>query len=144
MKLITTFVAMLMALCVYNSNGQEAESIKEVINKAYVEGIHNNGDLNVTRKGFHPEFQMFVLRNGTLSKVSIDQWIQRIESSRQRNPNAPAEKASAKFLSVDVTKNVASVKLELHRGEKLLFTDYLYLYKIGGDWKIVSKVYNAH
>lgn len=144
MKLFSTVLVVLMALCAYNANGQDAERIKDVINKAYVEGIHNNGDLNDTRNGFHPDFQMFALRNGALSRVSISDWIQRIESSRQRNPNPPAEKASAKFLSVDVTKNVASVKLELHRGGKLLFTDYLYLYKIGNEWKIVSKVYHAY
>ncbi len=83
-------------------------------------------------------------RNGVLSTVSIGDWIQRIENSRSRNPNAPTEKASAKYLSVDITGDVASVKLELHRGDRLLFTDYLYMYKINGDWKIVSKVYHAH
>ena len=144
MKLFSTVFVMIMALCVINAKGQDSERIKDVINKAYVEGIHNHGDLNDTRNGFHPEFQMFALRNGAVSKVSINDWIQRIESGRQRNPNPPTEKASAKFLSVDVTQNVASVKLELHRGGKLLFTDYLYLYKIGGEWKIVSKVYHAY
>ncbi len=144
MKLITAIFVTLLALNLQNVNGQDAESIKDVINKAYVEGIHNKGDLNDTRNGFHPEFRMFALRNGAVSKVSINDWIQRIENSRKRNPNPPAQKAKAKFLSVDVTKNVASVKLELHRGGKLLFTDYLFLYKIGNEWRIVSKAYNAH
>ncbi len=144
MKLITAIFVTLLALNLQNVNGQDAESIKDVINKAYVEGIHNKGDLKDTRNGFHPEFRMFALRNGAVSKVSINDWIQRIENSRKRNPNPPAQKAKAKFLSVDVTENVASVKLELHRGGKLLFTDYLFLYKIGNEWKIVSKAYNAH
>lgn len=144
MKLITTVFVALMALSFQNAIGQDSESIKDVINKAYVEGIHNKGDLNNTRNGFHPEFRMFALRNGAVSKVSINDWIQRIENSRKRNPNPPSQKAKAKFLSVDVTGNVASVKLELHRGGKLLFTDYLFLYKVGNEWKIVSKVYQAY
>jgi hypothetical protein len=133
-----------MACNICSANGGDAERIKEVINKAYVEGIHNNGDLNDTRKGFHPEFQMIAMRNGTISRITIDDWIQRMEAGRQRNPNPTADKATAKYLSVDVTNDVASVKLELHRAGKLVFTDYLYLYLIGGDWKIVSKVYHAH
>jgi hypothetical protein len=144
MKLLSAVFVVLMGLSTLNAKSQDSERIKDVVNKAYVEAIHNNGDLNEAREGFHPEFQMFVLRNGSLSKVSINDWIQRIENGRNRNQNTPSEKASAKYLSVDVTQNVASVKLELHRGSKLLFTDYLYLYKIGNDWKIVSKVYHAY
>lgn len=144
MKFLTTIFAMLMAFGICTANGQDAERIKDVINKAYVEGIHNNGDLNDTRNGFHSEFQMIAMRNGTISRITIDDWIRRIENSRQRNPNPSTEKASAKYLSVDVTNDVASVKLELHRAGKLVFTDYLYLYKTGDEWKIVSKVYHAH
>lgn len=144
MKHFSTLLVVLMVLTSQAAKSQDAERIKDVINKAYVEGIHNNGDLNDTRNGFHSDFQMFALRNGALSRISIDDWIQRIESSRKRNPNPPADKATAKYLLVDVTQNVASVKLELHRAGKILFTDYLYLYKIGGEWKIVSKVYHAY
>lgn len=144
MKHLCKLLVVLLVLTSQVAKSQDAENIKFVIDKAYVEGIHNNGDLNDTRNGFHSDFQMFALRNGALSKISIDEWIQRIENSRKRNPNPPADKATAKYLSVDVTNNVASVKLELHRGGKILFTDYLYLYKISGDWKIVSKVYHAY
>lgn len=144
MKTVSALFAFLMLLSTLNVKGQDSDRIKDVINKAYVEAIHNNGDLNDTRNGFHPEFQMFALRNGTLSKISVNDWIQRIENGRKRNQNPASEKASAEYLSVDITQNVASVKLELHRGSKLLFTDYLYLYKFGNDWKIVSKVYQAY
>ncbi len=144
MKVFTGLFVMLMVFGLCTANGQEAERIKEVINKAYVDGIHNNGDLNDTRNGFHPEFQMIALRNGTISRITINDWIQRIEAGRQRNPNPTVEQATAKYLSVDVTNDVASVKLELHRAGNLVFTDYFYLYLIGGEWKIVSKVYYAH
>lgn len=144
MKIVSAVFVVLMALSTLNVKSQDSERIKDVINKAYVEAIHNNGDLNDTRNGFHPEFQMFAMRNGALSKVSVNDWIQLIENSRKRNPNPASDKASAKYLSVDITQNVASVKLELQRGGKLLYTDYLYLYKIGNDWKIVSKVYYAY
>lgn len=144
MRLLTAVFVVLMVLSAQNVKSQESERIKDVVNKAYVDAIHNKGNLNDARNGFHPEFQMFVLRNGALSKVSINDWIQRIENGRNRNQNPPSEKASAKYISVDVTQNVASVKLELNRGGRLLFTDYLYLYKIGNDWKIVSKVYHAY
>ena len=142
--IVSTLFMMVMALGIGSAKGQDAENIRQLINKAYVEGIHNQGNLNDTRNGFHPDFQMFVLRNGVVSTVSIDQWIQRIEHGRSRNPNAATEKASARYLSIDVTRDAASVKLELHRGDQVLFTDYLLLYRLNGHWKIVSKAYHVH
>ena len=49
-----------------------------------------------------------------------------------------------KFLVVDVTGSAASVKLELHQGDKRIFTDYLSLYKFPDGWKIVGKIYYRH
>ncbi len=142
--IVSTLFMMVMTLGLVGANGQDADSIKQLINIAYVEGIHNQGNLNDTRNGFHPAFQMFVLRNGVVSTVSIDQWIQRIEQGRSRNPNTATERASARYLSIDIAGEAASVKLELHRGDQVLFTDYLLLYRLNGQWKIVSKAYQVH
>lgn len=144
MKCIRGLLIVIMLWGISTAHAQETERIKEMLNKTYVEGIHNFGNIDDIRNGFHPEFEMIILRDGVISKLSIDDWIQRIEANRQRNPNPPAERTTVKYLSVDVTNDVASVKLELHRGGNLIFTDYFYLYLIGGEWKIVSKVYHAH
>ena len=135
---------MLMLFGICTSHAQETERIKEMLNKAYVEGIHNFGNIDDIRNGFHPAFEMIILRDGVISKLSINDWIERIEANRQRNPNPPAERTTAKYLSVDITNDVASVKLELHRGSNLIFTDYFFLHKIEDEWKILSKVYHAH
>ena len=144
MKVFTGLFAFLMAFGICTANAEEPQRIKELLNKAYVEGIHNYGNIDDIRNGFHPDFEMIASREGTISRISIEDWIQRIEANRQRNPNPPAEKTTVKYLSVDVTHDVASVKLELHRGGNLIFTDYFFLYKINGEWKILSKVYHAH
>jgi hypothetical protein len=144
MKIFGIIVAFALAANLSFGQTNEQESIKSVINAAYVEGIHNHGDLNQTRTGFHPDFEMYVYRNGNFSKRSLSSWISAIEAGRSRNPNPPAQKAVANYLSVDVTGNTASVKLELMREGKKMFTDYLLLYKINGQWKIVSKAFHSH
>lgn len=48
------------------------------------------------------------------------------------------------FAAVDVTGGSASVKLELSRDGKLVYTDYLSLLKFDSGWRIVAKVYHRH
>ena len=49
-----------------------------------------------------------------------------------------------KLPSIDVTGGVASVKVELSREGKLVYTDYLSLIKFDSGWRIVAKVYHKH
>jgi hypothetical protein len=51
---------------------------------------------------------------------------------------------SAEFPLVEVTGTAAICKVELTRGGKLVFTDYLALYKFEDGWKIVGKSFYRH
>ncbi len=125
-------------------NPSEADSIKSLINRAYVEGVHNGGSLEEVAKGFHPEFEMLILRDGALSKYAIKTWIDDMKRRRAANPLFKPERTEINYLNIDITGNSAIVKLELVKGGKVIFTDYLSLYKFGGDWKIVSKIFYRH
>jgi hypothetical protein len=58
-------------------------------------------------------------------------------------PGKPAAtKLSASVVSVDVTGNPASAKIELDYPNARL-TDYMSLVKIGGEWKIVNKIFTS-
>ena len=85
-----------------------------------------------------------MMRNNSLSKLPIYTWLETIERRKTENPSGPAAKTSVKFLMIDITGNAAVAKIELHREEKLIFTDYLSLYRFEEGWKIVSKIYYQH
>ncbi|GAB4132355.1 MAG: hypothetical protein OHK0045_15670 [Raineya sp.] len=60
-----------------------------------------------------------------------------------KKPFSNAQKAVSylKILSIDILQNeLAVVKAELKAGERL-FIDYLSLYKVNEEWKIVNKVF---
>lgn len=120
------------------------DQIKEVINKAYIEGIHNGGDLNETRKGFHPGFDLLMLQNNQLNKLPIYNWIESSERARKENQNAQRPKTTVNYVNIDITGTAAVAKIELLRDGKLIFTDYLMLYKFEDGWKIVGKTYFLH
>jgi hypothetical protein len=121
----------------------DEETVKQVVNLAYVQGIHNGGPIEDIRKGFHPSFQMLRLMNNEVKPLTIEEWITNIEKARKEN-TAAAVKTEGKFISVDVTGTAAIVELELFRDNKKIFTDYLVLYKFTEGWRIVSKTFYRH
>lgn len=142
-----TLLLMLFAIVgtfTLDAQNTDVDAIKEVINKAYVEGIHNGGSLDETRKGFHPGFDLLILKNNQMEKLPIYNWVESTEKFRKDNPNIQRPKTAVNYVSVDVTGTAAVVKLELLRENKLIFTDYLSLYKFEEGWRIVGKIYFKH
>ncbi len=138
MKKSATIIILLTVISQLVSAQTDEEAIKNVINNAYIGGIHNGGPIDDIRKGFHPSFVMMVLDNNEVKSVPIEQWIGNIEKSRAANKPA-GEKAVAKYNIVNVAGSSASVVLDLSRGNKRIFTDNLLLYKFNEGWRIVSK-----
>ena len=121
----------------------DRQGIESVVRSAYVEGVHIKGDPALMRKGFHPDFRMFVLKDGALTALTLDEWAARIEKGA-RERTGPAPQIRAEFPLVDVTNNAAVARVEVHRDGKHIFTDYLSLYKFADGWKIVGKIFQSH
>lgn len=128
-------------ICIAQS---DADQVKQVVTSAYIEGIQNNGPIQDIKNGFHSSFNMLRLMDNDIKPLPIGDWIAAIEKRRQENPAPPANRTEGKFLAVEVVGNAATVKLESHRGGKLIFTDFLSLYKFNEGWKIVSKTFYRH
>lgn len=125
----------------------DQQAVVDVVTAAYVDGIHNFRDPVAIRKGFHPGFEMLILKEGQLEKLPIEKWIERIEAQNAKEPPpAPGSPrtTTAAFPMVDVTGSAAVVKVEITRDGKQIFTDYLSLYKFADGWKIVGKIYYRH
>ncbi len=75
----------------------------------------------------------------------ISDWVKRTAERKASAEFDPAGNSwQHHFASVDVTGNSASVKIELSKGGKLVYTDYLSLLKFDSGWRIVAKVYHRH
>jgi len=143
-----TLIALLFTLSTSSLFAQELsaeqQAAKQVVTDAYVEGIQNGGSIEAIRKGFHPSFNMLRFMNNEVKPLPIEEWITNIEKYRAEKPDPNPVRTEAKFVSVDVTGNTAVVKVELTKEGKLIFTDYLTLFKFTEGWRIVSKVYHRH
>ena len=94
------------------------------------------------RKGFHPDFRMFMLREGALTTLTLDEWAARVEKGAKER-TGPAPRIRAEFPLVDITDNAAVARVEIHRDGKHIFTDYLSLYRFADGWKIVGKIFQS-
>lgn len=143
----TTMIVLAVFLCCLSTLTASAQSdeqrVKDVITSAYVNGIQNSGSLQDIDSGFHPTFELITMGrdSSTVSLLPIYTWREMIRQSKESG-KAPAVKTECKFLSVDITGVAAVAKIELYREGKLIFTDYLSLYKFKEGWRIVSKIFH--
>lgn len=122
---------------------KEHKAIKAIIEEAYIKGVFTGQNPELMRKGFHPEFNMLILKEGKIAKMSIDRWIEIIEG-RKKNPESPKSQFAHKIPMVNVTGNAAVVKVEIYKDSKHIYSDYMSLYRFEDGWKIVNKIFHKH
>jgi hypothetical protein len=142
-KLLLVNILLIMTVTLYGQIDEDL--IKKTITDSYVIGIHNGGTLDAISKGFHPGFELLGIGQdgNTMTKLPIYTWVENIRQAKEAG-RVPTVKTECKFLDIDITGNAAMAKIELLREEKLIFTDYLFLYKLKDGWKIVNKIYFRH
>lgn len=143
MKWVQLFL--LVCITFFSLNAQtidEKKAVQNVIQTAYIDGIHNLGNIADIEKGFHPEFNLLIMKENNLNKLSIKDWIESVKKKKESGVKPVL--TTCEYENIDVTETAASAKIKLSRGGKLIFTDYLFLYKYSDGWKIVSKVYYTH
>jgi hypothetical protein len=90
------------------------------------------------RKAFHPDANMWYVRDGEMHQVPIADFLARVEA----NAGAPQGDVQKSIVSIDRFGNAAVAKLELARPTSTIY-DYMSLLKIDGEWKIVNKIFDS-
>jgi hypothetical protein len=119
----------------------EEKAIREIIEEAYIEGIHGSQDEDTVKSGFHKDFAMLVLHEDGLEKVDVDEWLRRLETMKADNPDLWSAETRHEFRLVDVSGHAAVAKLDVYKGETHFSTDYMLLYRLKEGWRIVSKAF---
>ncbi|GAG00029.1 unnamed protein product, partial [marine sediment metagenome] len=138
--LLLVVLAAIFSVPVIASDDADVEAVKVVIVESYIEGIHRNQDPEAILKGFHPEFAMVMVNDGEVSKMTIQEWVARIEENNKKGKRPTAE-TTYEFATVEVSGTAAIARIELFKDGKLTYTDFMSLYKFDDGWKIVNKIY---
>jgi len=123
----------------------DVAAVLDVVNSAYCNGAYNALDTVAMALGFHPGFAIISPGTDQLERYTIAEWIAAIEK-RKSAPgfDIATAKRQCYLSSVDVTGDVANVKMEVRKDGVRIYTDYLFLLRFADGWKIVSKIYQDH
>jgi hypothetical protein len=146
-KRLVVCLTTLAFLCVgsaASAGSPDEAAIIEVVDRAYVHGIHIDRDTEKVRSGFHESFVMFVKSDEGVNHVTRDAWIERMEASKAKGEQGPRPKNTAKISVLDQADDAAVVKVDLFRDGKHTFTDYISVYRFADEWKLVGKIYHRY
>jgi len=143
-KKTAVFMAMLALSGTALAQTPDDAAIKEAVDRAYVQGVHKDADPEKMRSGMHESFIMFVRNDQGVTHLTRDAWIERMASAKKPAADAPKPEIKADLEVLDRTESAAVVRVKLFRDGKQIFTDYISLYKVGSDWKLVGKIFQRH
>ena len=114
----------------------EHDAITETVRR-YVEG-GRSGRTEEMKAAFHPDATIF----GYIGAELFGGPIQKLFDWNDQN--GPAAGLQSRLASVDIADTIATARLELDNWTGHKFTDMFTLLKVGGEWKIISKVFYLH
>ena len=143
---IAVLLALVLAATVAVAQTPDDDAaIKEVVDRAYVQGVHIDADPQKIRSGMHDSFVMFVRNGDAVTALTRDAWIARIEASKaQAKPGAAKLETKAEIDVLGRAGDTAVARVKLFRDGKQIFTDYISLYRFDSGWKLVGKVFHRH
>lgn len=111
----------------------EIELIRETLTD-YIEGS-TNGQPDRLRKAFHPDLNLYSIKNGAVSVWSGKDYI---KDTKVGQPTGE----TGKIISIDFENNTAVAKIEIsHPNSKQPYVDYFMLLKTKGKWTIIHKMF---
>jgi hypothetical protein len=132
MKKAILIVLLFAGTFVMNSQS-EKESIKKALFN-YIDGTAN-GEPDRVKKAFHKDLNLYSVRNNELHTWKGENYIGRLKPGKKSN-------RIGKIISIDFENNAAMAKLEIDMpGAKRIYTDYMLLLKVKGEWKVIHKSY---
>ena len=136
-RLAFALMAVLFLTCAQASAQESEEAGVRAAIEHYFQG-HATGQGEHFRKVFHPDAKLFFIREGKLTQWTSEEYIGRASGK----PAADEAQRKRRIDSIDVAGNAAFVKLTLDY-PNVVFTDYMSMLKIDGQWRIVNKTFYA-
>lgn len=151
---LVTVICLILPVYVSAANEDRAlleeQTIKQLIESAYIDGLYVKRDGDLVTKGFHPEFQLPTLLKdeGKIRFETLDSWMERAGIGKSADELTDGQKARATaslfFKNVEIIGDMASVTADVYFGDRLAFTDFFLLYKADGKWLITGKTFYVY
>ncbi|MFB9077498.1 nuclear transport factor 2 family protein [Flavobacterium procerum] len=136
MRKVVLFISFSFVFLNVKAQANDSENDLLLIQKTlnfYIDG-QATGDSVMVGKSFHSAWQLKYLADDKLNIVTKSQYLSGFKKPYAKQPNW-----SGRIISIDITNQIASAKIEISTS-KLLFIDYFNLMKTSKGWFIVDKI----
>jgi hypothetical protein len=110
----------------------EEELVREAIE--YYFKAHATGDGEYLREAFHPVANLYFVRDDELAQFTLEEYIALFDGS----PEDDEDQRIRSIDEIDISGNAAIATITLDY-PNAIYTDYMSMLKIEGQWKIVNK-----
>lgn len=117
-----------------SSAHSDCASISNIV-KSYFAATYQGNEADL-RRIFHPDAHIIGILNNQYFDWTLTEFIARVTT--KPSAETKAETFDKEILSIEITNNAASVKARARVGD-IIFTDYITLLKINGQWLICHK-----
>lgn len=131
-KVVSCLVACFCLTILTYGQDTDEQLVKQTVSY-YLDGGTNN-DFETLKKAFHPNASMKFIRGTEYQEVNA------LAFFKKGMKPGPKQDRETRIVSVNITGNAASAKLEIEYAT-FMFIDYMNLLKIEGEWKVVSKIF---
>lgn len=130
------FISVLFLFSFHPSFAQTTKDSIRTTLMNYIEGTAN-GQPERLKEAFHEDMNLYSITNDTLKVLSGKTYTGYYKPGQKRN-------RVGKIISIDFVNDAAIAKLEIdYPDRKILYTDYLLLLEVKGQWKIIHKSYTS-
>ncbi len=141
MRVLVLFVAAVIGVVPYLETrdlhaASEAEAAAARIPLENYINAHATGNPEYIRKAFFPEAKIMAFRDGKLLNLSVEEFASRFSGK----PAADESQRKRRIDTLNITGNAGVARIVLDYPDTTL-TDYMSLLKVGGEWKIINKVF---
>ncbi len=112
----------------------EKELVREAIDYYFL--AHATGNGEYLREAFHPVAHLFFVRDNQLAQFTLEEYIALFDG----NPPDDEDQRSRSIDDINISGNaaIATITLDYPVG---VYTDYMSMLKMDGQWKIVNKTF---
>jgi hypothetical protein len=127
-----TFVAVFSSHCI--AQDTDEEQIRNAV--GYYFKAHATGNGEYLREAFHPVANLYFVRDDELAQITLEDYIAMFGGT----PPDDEDQRVRTIDEIDFSGNAAIATITLDY-PNAVYTDYMSMLKIEGEWKIVNKTF---
>ena len=133
-----------MRIAARGETSRDEERIRTLLEDVYVRDMYVKASREALSREFDDAFHMLVpVLDGRRDEPVSVRW-DGLEALRANHPKAMSAKTRFEFPMIDVVGDAAVARVDVFHGEVPVYSDYVSLYRVDGEWRLVSKVFHRH